>query len=224
MQLIGHPATLEGCVCQCNYDSACDVYPTVVPCAAPTCTLCLSICTPYIIPACCPPCRPQIKLVMPPHALKEEDPTALSLAHFNTSKDHLYAAGRKKADKATGILVRHSVPANNLTSLPLYPDNAFTNHWHRPRAHWSPMALAAAHSKGHKKGGQAAASGCTVVRFNALTGKMRSSSTKPPVDGLQQTLATYWQLPSTKVFAPEGVEEAPVLMGGRPYGELDVTR
>ncbi len=36
-------------------------------------------------------------------------------------------------------------------------------------------------------------------------------------------MAAHWELPS-RASAPKGVEEAPVLMEGRPYGELDVTK
>ena len=76
---------------------------------------------------------PQVRPSLPVLEYSHED-----LAHLNISKEASHGKGRAGTGDKIFAKILHSKPANNLQTLPLWSDDAWTWEWHRPRASWNP--------------------------------------------------------------------------------------
>lgn len=146
-----------------------------------------------------------------------QDPVMQKLAHFNISKDDVYSGvkrgqGDKSSQFATG---KHSQPANELLTIPVFPDDAIRLDWHRPRGIWWPYAVIDRCMYANEA--KYAAHASIRVWFRNLVG--REFSVTP--DHLDHFLAGVWTAVKPKYDCDM---EEPLLVGGEPLQFLDPTR
>lgn len=116
---------------------------------------------PHALPCATAPLAPQAGAPTPAQLPEgaTADPLARELAHLNTSMDHLYY--NLKSKKMPTIGAKHSNLAMSLKLIPLYPTDANTPRWHRPRHAWCASAAYQAH--GGKGAGKPNAAAHTKV-------------------------------------------------------------